>query len=142
MHTVFIVDAEWGPEDPMLYLDANHIFHAVFHSQLVRDDERLCGGHAWSDEGLRWTFTGTAWSNTVQFSSAGDSDSSGLESQGESYNYSYTFSRRERPHLSFADPSDPFKITALTTGVQYGGHAPISAAGEDACYTLLQPVRA
>ena len=55
--------------------------------------------------------------------------------------YEYEFSRRERPHLVFGDPRDPFLITGLTTGVQYGEGSPIYRDGQDACYTLLQPVR-
>ena len=50
----------------------------------------------------------------------------------------YRFSRRERPHLVFDSRG---AIVALVTGVQFGAHAPTSVDGEDACYTLLQPVR-
>lgn len=114
-----------GVEDPFLWIDANGVFHAVFHNQIQNDDERLCGGHAFSVDGTRnWTFTGTAWSNTVHFEDG----------------TSYAFSRRERPHLIFADKSDPFRITGLSTGVQYGSGSPIARAGEDACFTLVQPV--
>ena len=52
----------------------------------------------------------------------------------------YTFSRRERPHLVFGDARDPSRITHLSTGVQFGTHSPVYMPGEDACYTLLQPV--
>jgi len=115
---------ERGVEDPFLYMDGQGMFHAIFHNQIEKDDERLCGAHAYSVNGLDWVFTGTAWGNVVNFTD-------GLV---------YKFSRRERPHFVFGDRTDPFKITALTTGVQYGPHAPISADGEDACFTLLQPV--
>ena len=36
--------------------------------------------------------------------------------------------------------TDPHRITALTSGAMYGPAAPASVAGQDACYTLLQPV--
>ena len=43
-------------------------------------------------------------------------------------------------HLIFANKSDPFRITGISTGVQYGSGSPIAIAGEDACFTLVQPV--
>ena len=73
-----------GLEDPFLYRDRRGIFHAVFHNQIEDDDQRLCGGHAFSEDGKKWTFTGTAWSNRVPFDDGTH----------------YAFSRRERspPH--------------------------------------------
>jgi len=116
-----------GLEDPFVYRDGKGIFHAVFHNQIEADDERLCGGHAYSTDGIsNWTFSGTAWSNKVHFDD-------GTE---------YSFSRRERPHLVFGDVAAPHRITALTTGVQYGVGSPVFASGQDACTTLLQPVAA
>ena len=38
-------------------------------------------------DGVHWVFTGTAWGNVVQFTDG----------------HSYSFSRRERPHLVFGD---------------------------------------
>jgi hypothetical protein len=124
-NTTLVPDA--GVEDPSVYVDRRGVFHAVFHNQIQKDDERLSGGHAFSEDGLSsWTFTGTSWSNKVRFDGRG----------------AYRFSRRERPHLVFAHPDDPFAPTALTTGVQYGEGSPMYAPGEDACFTLLQPVKA
>lgn len=122
-NTTIMDDA--GVEDPHVYMDAQGIFHAVFHNQIEKDDERLCGGHAFSEDGLTWTFTGTAWSNVVHFTDGS----------------SYPFSRRERPHVIFGDPANPFTITHLSTGVQYGEGSPVYSDGEDACYTPVQPVR-
>lgn len=111
-----------GVEDPFVWYDrARRVFHAVFHNQIEGDDERLCGGHAFSADGEHWTFGGTAWSNRVHFR-----------------NHTYRFSRRERPHLLLDGHG---AIVALTTAVQFGAHAPTYRKGEDACYTLLQPVR-
>ena len=74
---------------------------------------------------MRWTYGGTAWSNAVPL----------LDDEGAAR--TYRFSRRERPHLVLgADGA----ITALSTGVQYGRGSPVAQPGEDACYTLLQPV--
>ena len=120
-----MVDAS-GLEDPYVWHDARRrVFHAIFHNQIEKDDERLCGGHAYSEDGRRWTFTGTSWSNRVTL----------LE--GDGGEYVYRFSRRERPHLVFDALG---AISALTTGVQFGAHSPRYVAGEDACYTLLQSV--
>ena len=116
-----------GVEDPYVWRDARGVYHAIFHSQIEDDDERLCGGHAFSEDGVAWTFGGTAFSNLVRIAAA-----------PHDAPYEYRFSRRERPHLLFDAHG---AIQALTTGVQFGRHSPTSVAGEDACYTLLQPVR-
>ena len=117
-----------GVEDPYVWHDAKRgVFHAVFHSQIEDDDERLCGGHAFSEDGVQWTFGGTAWSNRVSLIDAATRAP-----------FEYSFSRRERPHLVFDAHGT---IVALTTGVQFGDHSPTYRKGEDACYTLLQPVR-
>ena len=106
------------------------VFHAVFHNQIEADDERGGGGHAYSVDGLtNWTFSGTAWSNRVTLFA---------EDQPIPAMRPYRFSRRERPHLVFDKEG---QITALTTAVQFGEHSPLYVPGEDACYTLLQPVR-
>ena len=41
----------------------------------------------------------------------------------------------------FGDAEHPHRITALTTGVQYGVGSPVYSKGQDACFTLLQPVQ-
>ena len=113
-----------GVQDPFVYTDREGVFHAVFHNQLLGDNERVCGGHAFSLNGIDWTYTGTAWGSTVEFEDGTN----------------YTYSRRERPHLIFDDALDPHVITGLTTGVMYGPAAPTFLPGQDACYTLYQPV--
>jgi hypothetical protein len=128
-----------GLEDPMLYRDHRGIFHAVFHNQIEADDEKLCGGHAYSVDGVTWTFTGTSWGSRVQYYS--DAAAAAADASDNAPTWSYDFSRRERPHLVFGNPSDPFEITALTTGVQFGEGSPVYVPGQDACYTVLQPVK-
>ena len=120
--TTVVPDA--GLEDPSVYVDARGRLHAIFHNQIEADDQRLAGGHAYSADGVSWTFGGTAWSNRVRFDDG----------------TTYVFSRRERPHLVFGDAAAPTRITALTTGVQFGEGSPTYAPGQDACFTLLQPV--
>ncbi len=99
-------------EDGSVYLDSAGRFHAIFHSALN-------GIHAFSHNGLDWTYGGVAWNNTVQFEDGGI----------------YSFHRRERPHFVFGDASAPHTITALTTAVSYGDDG-----DTDACFTLLQGV--
>ena len=99
---------------------------------------------AYSEDGTRWTFGGTAFSNRVRFFAEGhDAGEEGAKPQSVSAaatSYTYRFSRRERPHLVFGDAAAPTRITALTTGVQFGEGSPTYAPGQDACFTLLQPV--
>eukprot|EP01084_Bolivina_argentea_P270673 460311_1 len=104
-------------EDPFLWLDCNGGYHAIFHNMSPDDLQTLCGGHAYSADGVNWIYGGSAFGNTVQFTD----------------NTDFTFSRRERPHLVFGD--DKCTPIALTNGAQYGGQY------GDATYTLLQPVK-
>ena len=111
-----------GSEDPALYLDARGRFHALFHNMDPCPDypcPEVAGGHAFSADGVAWSYTGVAY------------NSSGLYADGAPF----SFSRRERPHPVMA--ADGVTIVALTTGV---GYADGSAAHGDATFTFLQPV--
>eukprot|EP00937_MAST-01D_sp_MAST-1D-sp2_P004368 g4368.t1 len=136
-NTTLVPDA--GLEDPFVYWGAGGpggagVLHAVFHNQIEADDERLCGGHAYSEPPYTdWVFTGTSWSNEVRFAGGGE--------EGGGADEAYRFSRMERPHLVFGDAQQPRRITGLTAGVQFGAAAPLSVPGQDACYTLFQPVQ-
>lgn len=102
-------------EDGNVYMDERGRFHAIFHMGLN-------GIHTFSADGVRWTYGGVAWNNTVAFQDG----------------KSYSFKRRERPHFVFGDLGNPHRITALTTGVAFEDG---TAEGDgDACYTLYQPV--
>ena len=70
----------------------NGVYHAVFHNQIEADDQRLCGGHAYSVDGVDWTFTGTSWGNTVEFERESDPAVVAAHSSGAA-SYSYSFSR-------------------------------------------------
>lgn len=104
-------------EDPYLYRDCNGGFHAIFHNMSPEDLQTLCGGHAYSQDGVNWIYGGVSFGNTISFTDGTN----------------FTFSRRERPHFIFAD--DGCTPIALTNGAQYGGKY------GDATYTLLQPVK-
>lgn len=59
-----------GTEDPFVYKDKNNNFHAVFHHMYglnLEDFDYCCvdttGGHAFSENGINWTYTGVAWGN-------------------------------------------------------------------------------
>ena len=103
-------------EDPFVYLDCNGGYHAIFHNMSPNGDSRLCGGHAYSLDGLNWVYNGMIYNNTIIFN-----DGSNI-----------TYSRRERPHFIF--DNDGCTPIALTTGVDYGGQY------GDATFTFLQPI--
>ena len=104
-------------EDPFLYMDCNGGYHAIFHNMSPNDIQTLCGGHAYSTDGINWVYGGAIFGNTVNFTDG----------------TTKTYSRRERPHFVFAD--DGCTPIALTNGVQYGGQF------GDATFSLLQPVK-
>ena len=129
---------QFGLEDQFLYRDAAGVFHALFHQQIEYDDQRICGGHAWSEDGLSWTYGGTAYSNRVEFVDDGGGEGGG---KGPA-RWSVAYRRRERPHLVFGDPAAPFRPTHLVNGVQYepGWFAGPTKWLGDATFTLVQPI--
>ncbi len=109
-----------GTEDPALYLDAAGVFHALFHNMVPRFGPDVAGGHAFSEDGVSWTYTGVAY------------NSSGLYADGSAF----SFSRRERPHPIMAP--DGVTIVALSTGVVYSDD-PAAVHGSPS-FTFVQPV--
>jgi hypothetical protein len=103
-------------EDPFVYFDARGHAHALYHSMEAGDDPRYSGGHAYSADGVSWTYSGLAFGGVVTFTD----------------NSTFAFSRRERPHVLFA--ADGTTPVALSSGVQYGG------LYGDAVFTLVQPI--
>jgi hypothetical protein len=103
-------------EDPFVYFDARGHAHALYHSMEAGDDPRYSGGHAFSADGVSWTYSGLAFGGVVAFTD----------------NTTFAFSRRERPHVLFA--ADGTTPVALSSGVQYGG------LYGDAVFTLVQPI--
>ena len=106
-----------GTEDPFIYIDCNDNFHAIFNNQSPDYLIPVCGGHAYSKDGINWIYTGTAFNNIIQYDDATN----------------FTFSRRERPHFVFGN--DSCTPIALTNGAQYGG------TYGDATITPLVPLK-
>ena len=96
-------------------------FHALFH------DHKSFGGHAFSRDGVSWTYSDVPpFSNNVSFT-----DGSVISMQ-----------RRERPHLIFDAKG---YISHLVNGVQpppTARKSPPAGAQNDFVYTMVQPVRA
>jgi len=116
-------------EDPAVWVDKNGVFHAIFHSMDVSGQSTpYLGGHAYSEDGAFWIYTGTAYGNRANYS-----DGSWQ-----------VFLRRERPHLVFA--SDGTTPIALSNGVQYSSPGNISCViGNtpspcDPIFTLVTPI--
>ena len=110
--------SSYGSEDPALYLDAAGHFHALFHN-MDPPAADTAGGHAFSANGVNWTYTGVAY------------NASGFWDDGTPF----SFSRRERPHPIMA--ADGVTIVALSSGVTYEDS---TTHGGDACFTFVQPV--
>ena len=90
-----------GTEDPFLYFDCDGNYHAIFNNQSPSWIISVCGGHAFSKDGINWIYTGAAFGNFVEFNDG----------------TSFTFSRRERPHFVF--DNDQCTPIALTNGATY-----------------------
>ena len=92
----------YGVEDPFLYQDPRGGFHALFHAGHQGGGYAAAGGHAFSPDGLTWTFSAApAYYTTVN------------TSDGQAHQYS----RRERPHLVFNGEGAP---THLSTSLWVG----------------------
>ena len=107
-------------EDPYLYFDCNGNYHAVFHNMDPLNNDKIVGGHAFSQNGIDWIYYGLAYDNVLQYDDG----------------TSITLIRRERPHFLFSE-EDNCTIQACSWGVvspeytgQYG----------DASFTQIQPV--
>mmetsp|Transcript_35300 Transcript_35300/g.59832 ORF Transcript_35300/g.59832 Transcript_35300/m.59832 type:complete len:503 (+) Transcript_35300:16-1524(+) len=125
-----------GTEDPFLYIDAKGRFHAVFHHMYGTDtlDHWWLlaeGGHAFSEDGINWTYTGVAWGDPLD------------RKRGNVVTYkdgsTFRFTRRERPHLILDEHGNP---THLITAAQYGtGKIPTEVGDNgDASYTMIQEI--
>eukprot|EP01065_Artemidia_motanka_P041135 TRINITY_DN5279_c2_g1_i1.p1 TRINITY_DN5279_c2_g1~~TRINITY_DN5279_c2_g1_i1.p1 ORF type:complete len:514 (+),score=143.63 TRINITY_DN5279_c2_g1_i1:56-1543(+) len=124
-----------GTEDPFVYIDPRGNYHAVFHHMYGYHTSTqwwldAVGGHAFSADGITWTYSGVAWGNAT------------ARQQGNVVTFkdgsTFRYTRRERPHLIF-DASG--EISALSTSAQYGTGTNPGIPGDngDACYTLVQP---
>jgi hypothetical protein len=80
-------------EDPGIFQDGRGNFHMLTH-----DFERPTGGHAFSPDGLSWTYAGNAYGSSIAYDDGS----------------SETISRRERPQVLMLDGLPAL----LFTGVQ------------------------
>lgn len=106
-----------GIEDMFLWVDERGGYHAIFHLMYGCG---TCGSHAYSADGLHWTYTGIAYTATTKFT------------DGTTTVFPYV----ERPHLVFDETG--IKPVALTNGVKYGLQPGIQ--NDDQSYTLLRPL--
>jgi hypothetical protein len=111
-----------GLEDPSIWRDARGGYHALFHAFNLTGAAAGgdYGGHAFSADGLTWTWGGLSFNNSVAFTDG----------------TSVAFLGRQRPHFVFEDGSA--SPLGLTNGVIYKD---ATTAGADASFTLVQPVR-
>merc|ERR1711907_642794 len=128
-------------EDQFLYQDTDGNFHAYFHHMYGTGTQSQwwldsTGGHAFSRDGFKWTYTGVAWGNaTARYNTP--------EGQGAKITFtdgsSQLFTRVERPHFVFKGHQFRGDPIYITNAAQYGqGTNPGAAANnDDACYTLV-----
>eukprot|EP00483_Globobulimina_turgida_P010707 UN10728 len=90
-------------EDPFLYIDCDGNYHAILHNMSPLNDQTVCGGHAFSEDGVNWIYAGTSYDNIIHYED----------------NTNFIAKRRERPHFIFKD--DRCTPIALLTSVWLGG---------------------
>ena len=96
----------------------------MFHSDVEGACGGAAGGHVWSRDGVRWTFSPyNAYGNVVQLRGTG----SGAGGGGN-----VTLRQRERPHVLVDANGHP---THLTNGAGWEGDC-------DRTFTFVQPVDA
>ena len=101
-----------------LWVDARGHFHAVFHQMY---DCETCTAHAFSANGLNWTYTGTAATANTTYTDG----------------TTETFGHCERPHVIFDESGT--KPIALTNGVKLT-QAQSGLGNDDQSFTLLRPL--
>jgi len=102
-----------GAEDPYVWEDTDGTFHILFNDKW--ESSTGVGGHAYSEDGLHWTFANTkAYTTTVKWTNGTSS----------------TMHRRERPQVFFDSNMNP---TVLFNGVQ-------PSSSDDHTFTLANPI--
>jgi hypothetical protein len=130
-------DRKW--EDPFLWFDRRGNWHILYHVYCLLPysaHKECASGHAFSEDGLSWSFSPTEPYNGTVFFTDGTS---------------ITFSTRERPHLVFADKNMSTPI-GVVTAVSSQPISPACAGcnhqacsqckvtpGRDWVFTQLQP---
>ena len=103
-----------GLEDMFVYYDENRdVYHAIFHDMVAQDGAPFYDGlgHAYSTDGVNWTYSGEATTSHVHFT-----------------NGTTTTSARARPHFLIEDG----QITHLISAEQFDDN--------DWSYTLVEPI--
>lgn len=95
-----------GVEDPHLYRDSRGAFHALFHGGKQGGDWKASGAHAFSKDGIDWTYS-LKPAFTTDITTA-----SGVVS----------FNRRERPHLLLGKDGQPTHLVTTLTNWGLQGH--------------------
>lgn len=103
-----------GLEDMFLWVDKRGHYHAVFHQMYTCE---TCTAHAYSPDGVSWTYTGTAATAETKYT------------DGTSEVYGHC----ERPHIMF--DKDGVTPVALTNGVKIQG-----LSNDDQSFTLFRPL--
>jgi hypothetical protein len=113
-------------EDGFLYRGSRGM-HAIFHSdcQASSTSKGAAGGHAWSKDGVNWTFhKSNCYNNKISLTDGTQ----------------WLLSRRERPKLIINEAG---QITHLLSGVSLPGMANgcgAHPAAADHTFTMVQPV--
>jgi hypothetical protein len=107
----------YGSEDPFVWREADGSIHAILHDEQGPSRCTALGRHSYSlDNGSSWVYASSnAYDGNVSFTNGS----------------SFTFYRRERPHLILDQHGRP---THLTNGVQ-------ETTANDRSYTLVQKLR-
>ena len=111
----------YGSEDPMLWIDkTTGAIHAILHDEQGPQRCTAVGRHAFSTDGINWTYAAeNAYNSTVKFDHG-----NGTESV-------VSFYRRERPHMIIDENGRP---THLSNGAQ-------ESTETDRSFTLIVPLR-
>ena len=139
MVTTLVTPPKW--EDPTLWFDRHGNWHIVYHVWAADPFEKHnepASGHAFSSNGLEWTFSTTQpFTGTVNFTDGG----------------SKQFATRERPQMIFKDAArhTPVGLTSAVSPQPLGPwcHECSMGAcsqckvtpGRDWTYTIFQPLR-
>lgn len=133
-----------GTEDQFLYLDDHGHFHAFFHHMVgTGTTDRwwldATGGHAFSRNGLDWTYSGVAWGDAL---ARYDTPSGRGVRVAFDDGSSARFTRFERPHLIFAGRELRGDPTHLIAAAQYGSgeSAGTDARSDDGTCTIIIPI--
>ena len=113
---------QWYAEDPVVWLDCDGNYHALFHN-LQTDgvsDIGMNGAHAFSQDGVNWIWGGVGFGPFVKFTDG----------------TSMTFHSLERPHV-ILDDKDGCTLLAVTSGAFPGDGN--EGYKNDQVYTLIQP---